>query len=134
MYYDELKDMLCRELEEMTTQGLSAGSLEAIGDILDAIKDIETIEAMQGGYSREGYSGEDYSRDGYSNYSRRGYARDDYSNEYSNRYQKRNSMGRYSRDGESLISQVEKMMGDAKSDKEREQIKRSIMDSIGKFM
>lgn len=43
-------------------------------------------------------------------------------------------MGRYSRDGESLISQVEKMMGDAKSDKEREQIKRSIMDSIGKFM
>lgn len=135
MYFDELKEMLCRELEELTMQGLNAGALEAVGDLLDAIKDIETIEAMQGGYSRDGYARDGYARDDYSNYGRRTYVRDGYANEdYSNRYRKRDSMGRYSRDNESLVKQVEQMMGDAKSDKEREEIKKSIMDSMEKFM
>lgn len=111
----ELKEMLCRELEEYGRKGeMSAGSLEIVDKLAHAIKNlckiIEYSEMEDGGYSEAGGSyrqgqggggGNRYSRDGGGNrYSREGqggggsYARGRGSNA------RRDSRGRYSRMGE----------------------------------
>lgn len=87
--YGMIEEMLCEELDELTGRGkLDAGSLDAIDKLTHSIKSIKTIEAMDdGGYSN-GYSGESYFGDGgYSGARGRG------------RNARRDSMGRYSRDG-----------------------------------
>lgn len=76
---EELKEMLCEELEKITKKGeLSAGSLDVIDKLTHSIKSIDTIIAMEDtGYSNEpGYS----------------YARG------RGRNARRDSMGRYSRE------------------------------------
>lgn len=92
---EELRDMLCEELEKLTKAGnLSAGSLDAVDKLTHSIKSIDTILAMEdAGYSNDyvdRYSGARrrdsmgrYSRDGYSYADRRGgrYSRDDYAAE-----------------------------------------------------
>lgn len=75
---EELKEMLCEELDKITKKGeLSAGSLDVVDKLTHSIKSIDTIMAMEdAGYSNEsGYS----------------YARGRGSNA------RRDSMGRYSR-------------------------------------
>lgn len=75
---EELRDMLCEELDKITKKGeLSTGSLDVIDKLTHSIKSIDTIMAMEdAGYSNEaGYS----------------YARGRGGNV------KRDSMGRYSR-------------------------------------
>ena len=53
---EELKQMLCDELEKITRKGeLSAGSLDAVDKLTHSIKSIETIMAMND-YSNEGRS------------------------------------------------------------------------------
>ena len=80
---EELKEMLCEELDKITKKGeLSAGSLDVIDKLTHSIKSIETIMAM------DEYS-DDYSG-GYS------YARG------TGRNAKRDSMGRYSSDDYSM--------------------------------
>jgi len=76
---EELKEMLCEELEKITKKGeLSAGSLDVIDKLTHSIKSIDTIIAMEdAGYSNE--SGYSYARG-------RG------------RNARRDSMGRYSRE------------------------------------
>lgn len=59
---EELKEMLCEELDKITKKGeLSAGSLDAVDKLTHSIKSIATIMAMEeaeGGYSENGgYSG-----------------------------------------------------------------------------
>lgn len=77
---EELRTMLCDELDKITKKGeLSAGSLDVVDKLTHSIKSIDTIMAMEdAGYSNEsGYS----------------YARGRGSNA------RRDSMGRYSNDG-----------------------------------
>ena len=90
--YEELKELLCRELDEITEKGeLSAGSLETIHKLTDSIKNIDKIMMLEedGGYSQGGdweargmYGHHSYNDDG---------------NSYRGR--KRDAMGRYSREG-----------------------------------
>ncbi len=79
---EELKEMLCEELDKITKKGeLSAGSLDAVDKLTHSIKSIATIMAMEeaeGGYSENG---------GYSGARGRG------------RNARRDSMGRYSSEG-----------------------------------
>ena len=133
---DELKEMLYCELDEMTKSGqLSMGSIKTIGEILDAIKDIETIDAM----SQGGYSGE-YANEG-GNSMRGGYYRDGYAREGSyegNSYRKRNRYGqfsRYSREGESeqLVEKIEKLMNDTTNGGDRAELRQSIMEAVNKY-
>ncbi len=91
MMMEELRDMLCEELQKITKKGeLSAGSLDIVDKLTHSIKSIDTIMAMEGSSyenRRGGNSRED--RGGSYNYSyERGgsYAR------------RRDAMGRYSRD------------------------------------
>ena len=125
----EVKKMLERELESITKSGnLDPRTLDTLGKVLDALKDIETIDAMgySNEYSRDGYARDGYARDGYARdgYARDGYARD-YANEYSGR-RRRNSMGQYSREySGDMVSELEDMMKDAPKE-EREEIRNKL--------
>ena len=80
---EELREMLCEELDKITKKGeLSAGSLDVVDKLTHSIKSIDTIIAMEDA----GYSSDDYSMRGNS------YARGRGSNA------RRDSMGRYSND------------------------------------
>lgn len=94
-HIEQLRDMLCEELDEMTKKGkLTVDSLDAIDMLTHSIKSIDTILAMEdAGYSN-GYSGRRYYYD--DGYSRRG----SYNNNGSyagGRGRRRDSNGRYSR-------------------------------------
>ena len=117
-YYD-LKDMLCRELEQVTNKGeLSAGELDVVDKLTHSIKSIATIMAMEdSGYSNDDMQGEN-------SYARKRDSRGRYSRDYYSRDGR--SMG-YSRDDKArMIEQLEDMMQDAKSDMEREALRNCI--------
>ena len=102
-YMEDLKDLLCAELEDYAEKGkkagkMSMGDLDSIHKLTDTVKNILKIDMLEeeSGYSEDGhYMGEGRiygtSYDGYD----RGtsYARG------RGRYAKRDSMGRYSSDG-----------------------------------
>ena len=105
-YMHDLKDLLCAELEDYAEKGkksgkMSMGDLESIHKLTDTVKNIMKIDVLKEevGYSEDGhYMGEGriYGTSYESGYSERGgspYARG------RGRYAKRDSMGRYSRDG-----------------------------------
>ena len=129
-YMHELKEKLCKELEEIANKGeLGAGDLEIIHKLTDTIKNLDKIEMLEdGGYSQAG----DWEIEG------RAYNR---GNSYARR--KRDSMGRYSRDGrmmrggyrdgrmysmaeakEDMMAQMEELMDKAGSERERDAIRR----------
>ena len=146
-YMHDLKDLLCAELEDYAEKGkksgkMSMGDLESIHKLTDTVKNILKIDMLEeeSGYSEDGhYMGEGriygtsyddgiHREGGYS------YAR--------GRYAKRDSMGRYSRDGgvsyrggqrggysrddgkEYMMEQLEEMMEQAQKPAEREALKR----------
>lgn len=144
----KLKEMLSEYNDKAKKKELSAGDLQIVHVLSDSIKNLDKIEALEdGGYSEatdfmgEGRMyGTSYD-DGMS------YAR-------GRRYAKRDSMGRYSRDGsyhdgssyeggssyargrrgysrdggvkEGMIEKLEDMMEDAGSEKERQAIRQCI--------
>ena len=150
-YMEDLKDLLCAELEDYADKGkkankMSAGDLEAIHKLTDTVKNILKIDMLEeemDGYSEDGtYMGEGriYGTSYESGYSERGgssYARG------RGRYAKRDSMGRYSRDdgmryrgGYSrddaksyMIEQIEEMMEEAEKPAEKEALRRC-MDAL----
>lgn len=97
----ELKDMLCEELEKITEQGeLTPGSLDIVDKLTHSIKSIDTILAMdEAGYSNDGRMYDDRRSYGGS-YDDRSYDGNSYARGRG-RYARRDSMGRYSRDGRS---------------------------------
>lgn len=132
-YMHDLKDKLCKELEEIARKPeMSAGDLEAVHKLTDTIKNLDKIEMLEdGGYSRDG----DWEMEGRGSYERGA----------SYRGRKRDSMGRYSRDGrygpttrmysraeakDDMMAKLEDMMGSA-NDQERA-ILRQAMDKLEK--
>lgn len=117
----ELKEKFEMELEELARKGeLGAGDLELAHKLTDTIKNIDKICALEedGGYSEAGdYEGGAYGRGS------------------SYRGRKRDSMGRYSRDGrmdgyshhnarESMMELAREMMENTSSERAREAIRR----------
>ena len=119
---ENLRDMLCKELEEITMKGgLTAGDLDTVDKLTHSIKSIDTIMAMEnpdsyrdGGNMRDGYyDGGNYSR----NYSPRGRGS----------YARRDSRGRYMRDSRMyrdsgkahMVQMLQDMMEDAPDEKTR---------------
>ena len=124
-YMYELKDKLCKELDEIARKPeMGAGDLEIIHKLTDTIKNLDKIEMLEdGGYSQAG----DWEAD----------MRGTYGRGSSYRGRKRDSMGRYSSDGrmmrggysrhdakEAMMDQMEDLMAQAGSEKEREAIRR----------
>ena len=144
----ELKDMLCKELEEYGRKGeLTAGSLEIVDKLSHAIKNIHKIikayEEEEGGYSERGgsYRGGSYARAGQGGGGQGGnrgggqggggsYARG------RGRNARRDSMGRYASEGgysredgkEDMIMQLEEMMGQAPNQQISQRIERLISE------
>ena len=120
MYMHELKEKLCEELEEIARKPeMSAGDLEAAHKLSDTIKNLDKIEMLEedGGYSRAGEweAG----------------MRGTYARGSSYRGRKRDSMGRYSRDGRysrhaspDMMDKLQTMMDNASTERERDAIRR----------
>ena len=129
--YKKLCDLIHHEIDKEVNKGsLTPDSIRTIGYAIDVVKDIKTIEAMEE-YGDDGYSGH-YPDKGwrvmpyyaYDDMPERSYAR------------RRDSMGRYSRDNhewhggysrDENIDHLERMMNTAKSDQEREAIRKLIV-------
>lgn len=116
----DLREMLCKELEEIVRKGdLGAGDLDIVHKLTDTIKNTYKIEMYEdNGYSRNG----DWSAD----------LRGTYGRGSSYRGRKRDSMGRYSRADahEHMRKQLEEMMQDADDDRVRD-ILRRCKDALG---
>lgn len=140
----DLRDMLCEELEELTKKGeLSAGSLDVIDKLTHSIKSIDTIVAMEdSGYSREeggnmGGGSMEGGRGSGGGRSRGYYQGGSYGGgSYARRG--RDSRGRYtsrrgSRDGgrEEMISELEEIMQDAQTERERQMIQNLVNQMRG---
>lgn len=133
-YLQKIKENLCGELEELAMKPeMSAGDLETIHKLTDTIKNIDKIAMLEDGdgYSQAG----DWEMEG----------RGSYNHGSSYRGRKRDSMGRYSRDGrysstgrmysraeakDGMMTQLEEMMDHA-SEQERT-ILRQAMDKLEK--
>ena len=116
----ELKEMLCKELKEYGEKGeMTAGTLDVVDKLAHTVKNLDKIIEA---YEEEGNSGyypyaydDGMSRGGRSyngSYRGRSYAR------------RRDSMGRYSRDG--LADKMRELMSDAPDDRTRQEIKRLV--------
>jgi hypothetical protein len=130
--YYELKDILCRELDEVTRKGeLSPGSLDIVDKLTHSIKSLETIIAMN--EAQEGRSFDD-STSGYHPYmyGGRSYEGRSYdSNMMRSGRRGRDSMGRYaSRDEErdKMVMELEDLMRTAKDEHTRMKFQRFIDD------
>lgn len=91
MGMDKMIDVVCDEIDKIANKGLSTSNLETAYKLVDMYKDLKTVQAMEdseyGEYSNNSYSMRGYDDNG-SSYARgRG------------RNARRDSMGRYSRDG-----------------------------------
>ena len=127
-YMYELKEKLCRELEEVARKPeMGAGDLELIHKLTDTIKNIDKIDALEdGGYSRDG----DWEMEGRGNYSRNGGAY----NRGSSYARRRDSRGRYTSDRRysrddaktHMMEQMEQMMNGTQNEREREIIRRAM--------
>ena len=153
-YMEDLKDLLCAELEDYAEKGkksgkMSMGDLETVHKLTDTVKNILKIDTLSEelGYSEDGtYMGEGriYGTSYESGYAERvgsSYARG------RGRYAKRDSMGRYSRDGgmpyrggmrggysrddgkHYMMEQLEEMMEEAEKPAEKEALRRC-MDAL----
>lgn len=144
-YLDDIKDMLCEELEKISHKGeLSAGDLETIHKLTDTIKNIDKIKMLEDdeGYSERGgmweangtYGGNSYDDD--ASYARRKrdsmgrYSRDGGRYNGGSSYN-RGGRGEYSRDGgeDHMKKKLHEMMNRSGNDKERDII-RKVMDQL----
>ena len=120
--YEDLKEMLCKELEEITRKGeLTAGTLDTVDKLTHAIKSVETIMAMEeSGYSRENRHHYDEERESNAR-GRTGNVR-------------RDSMGRYSRGRgysyteakEDMMTELHELMRDAPDERTKQEFKHFI--------
>lgn len=127
-YMDKLRDKLCDELDEIARKPeMSAGDLETAHKLTDTIKNIDKIEMLEedGSYSQAG----DWEMEGRGSYNRGS----------SYRGRKRDSMGRYSRDGnysrrmysrgdakEHMMMELEEAMNAATSERDKDIIRRAM--------
>lgn len=142
----KIKEMLMKKIYEMEDKAersgnatLSATDLELLHKMTDTVKNIDKIGILEEGeeYAEErGMSerrGRRYSRGGewvargeYGDHDGvMGGSYNDGGNSYA-RGQRRDNMGRYSRDGGDMVRRLEQMMGEASTEKEREALRACI--------
>ena len=124
--YKEAERLLEREVQEIVEKGsLDMSTLDVLYKVVDEIKDIQIICAMkreeEGGYSERvrSYDDESYARG-------RSYARRDSMGRYSGRESYDDPYGsydRYSSRGYSRDDELDRMMQEAKTEKEKDLIR-----------
>lgn len=131
--WHELKEMLCKELEEYSRKGkMSAGDLETIHKLTDTIKNIDKIGMLEEDGEHSHAGGGNYGG-GRGGMNRGGGSYNDggYGGGSSYRRQRRDSRGRYSReggysydDGMEEVWEILEMMETGLPDEQREAIRR----------
>lgn len=119
-HLEELREILCQELEEIAGKGeLTAGALDTVDKLTHTLKNLDKI-MMSEGYSNAG----DWYAMG--NYGRGMYRDDRYDTSYRGR--KRDSMGRYSRADarEDMADKLRRMMDDAPDSRTREALEKAL--------
>ncbi len=133
----QLKDMLCREVDEIVEKGeLSAGDLDTAWKLTDTVKNIYKMKMLE---EAEEYShdyGQAYGYDMDDGVSYRGYGRESgygrasgNSYERGNSYRGRNSMGRYTRDdgAKQTVDSMQQMLNSGHLDnKQRDTIRKAM--------
>lgn len=120
-HLEELREILCRELEEIAGKGeLTAGALDTVDKLTHTLKNLDKIMMGENGYSGAG----DWYAMG--NYGRGMYRDDRYDTSYRGR--KRDSMGRYSRADarEDMAEKLRRMMDDAPDSRTREALEKAL--------
>ncbi len=141
--YDQIKDMACDELSQITRRPLDMNGLEAAYKLVDIVKDIDTIEAMEGLTGGRSYNGNSFANSfagnsmaGGDGYSGMYYPHMGYSFERGQNAQ-RDSMGRYMDGGNSMSNgyyaggsntkeELKKLMEHATNETEKEAIRVAI--------
>ena len=124
MNFDRIKDMLYQEIDEIGNQnGLTIDCVEALGEMVDILKDIAEIEAMENyNYQDNGYSNGGYSQRGGRTY--RYYDGNSYNGgngSYGSRMMRRNGYSR--EDGKQyMISELERMMNEVQNENDKMEI------------
>ena len=124
---EEIKEYLCDNIkdvrDDMKQKGVTDSNLNRAKDIFEAVKDILKIDMLMSDEYGE------YSRDG-GDWEARGSYRDGNSYRGGSSYagRRRDSKGRYSRDGgkDEIIEHMREAMDMAESDEERQVIRRCI--------
>jgi hypothetical protein len=129
--YDQIKEMLCDELEDIARKNeLTPNNLDIIDTSIDILKDIKTIEAMDQEYpDNNGYSQGYYRAMPYYMYDDMGMPRDgsSYARGRSSNAQ-RDSRGRYMSGGYSgdTKEELQRLLNAAKDDRERDAIRTAL--------
>lgn len=109
---DRLKQLVEKELNTISEQGVSSSNLPVIGEMVDIIKDIAEIENYKRGeYGMRYYPkdyGRSYERGGYNNE----YGRDNYNDDYGRMYSRGDNYGHrgMERGMERFCEKVDRMM------------------------
>jgi hypothetical protein len=114
------------ELEKKLKNGgkLSAGDIEMGDKLAHFKKSLLTNEAMERGYSNENGMRREYSRDYSMNDDyRRDYSHDDYSNA-----RKRDSMSRYSREGDDVVHSMREIMNRTSDPRAKDAIRQAVSE------
>lgn len=116
----DLKDMLCRELDEYAVKGkIAGGDLQAIHLLTDTIKNIGKIEMIDEGYSGDDDGGRSYGRGSYGDdrgysgrehYVRAHYSRDDGNGMVAERIGDAIDSGRYSGAEREILNRAMRLM------------------------
>lgn len=117
-HWDELRESLCRELDEIAEKGeLSAGDLDTVDKLTHTLKNLDKI-MMGGEYSN---AGDWYAMGNYGE-------RPGYRDSVSYRGRKRDSMGRYSRSDarEDMAEKLRRMVDDAPDSRTREALEKAM--------
>ena len=120
----DLKEMLCKELEEYGKKGeLSAGTLDIVDKLAHTVKNLDKIIET---YEEDEYSNYGGSYDNGGSMYNRGSYRDGSYARGRGRNARRDSMGRYSSNGYSrtgdMVEQLRNLMNDAPDDRTRQEI------------
>lgn len=120
----ELKEVLMQELEEYGSKEMTAGSLDVVDKLTHTIKNLDKIIEK---CEEDEYSNMSYARGGRSYARGRSYGRGRSYNDGNMSYarRRRDSMGRYSRDGE-MIAELHELMEDAPDERTKQEFKRFI--------
>lgn len=131
--HDNMKMMnvICEEIDKIAEKGLTTSNLETAYKLIDMYKDLVTVDAMEdGGYSEESYNG-------YNSMNSMGYDNDSMARGRG-RNARRDSMGRYSREGEMGMSNrgyAEARYSQAKMDYRNSRAgKKDVLDSLEEKM
>lgn len=124
--YEDLKDMVEDEIEKITKKGeLDETSLMHLDRLVDIVKDTCEIEmSAEQGYSQRHAPYYPYSMDGGNSYQRRD-SMGRYSRNNSYRGNGNSYNGNYSRNGD-IVDRLESMMNEAQTEREREAIRRAM--------